>query len=234
MAADKNLYFIPILAKAFDAADVATALTAALREIVRLGKLPAYHDGFEQFEQFVASGISGVSRDTEDFAQLQAMVLQRLLTQLATDTFDGSDEVRESLIQKIRCNPELAQRYQALQAALKESEPPLAIELYQNERLQSVQPLAGAGQRLLFDNIVPGDYAIRLSNGRVLWQGRVAAEDVVWHVAFPGKAYPMAAATESGKGTQTKSVDILNGEMTLTFYAGFESGSIQVFFKRER
>jgi len=230
MEKDNNLYFIPILAKAFEIPDRAAAFKNALSEIIRLGKSAEYKKGFEQFEQFIASGIQSLSEDSDDYTRLRDMVLQSLLTMLATDTFDGPEEVRESLIKRIQSNPDLASRYQELLEELSPAnEPALEVELYKNDELLSTQPLPSAQQGVYFDQIEPGNYSIRLSNGRVLWEGNVEAKDVIWKLAYPEKAYPMAAKTERDETNKTKSIKLLDGEIALSFYAGLESGGLELF-----
>ncbi|MCH8021405.1 hypothetical protein IH785_16295, partial [candidate division KSB1 bacterium] len=136
MKADNNLYFIPILAKAFEGPDRTAAFKNALSEIVRLGESVEYKKGFEQFEQFIASGIQSLSEDSDDYTRLRDMALQSLLTMLATDTFDGPEEVRKSLMKRIQATPELANRYQELREELSPAnEPPLEVELYKNDQL---------------------------------------------------------------------------------------------------
>jgi len=230
MKEDNNLYFIPILAKAFEGPDRATAFKNALSEIIRLGESPEYKKGFEQFEQFVASGLQSLSEDSEDFARLRDFVFQRVITMLASDTFDGPEEVRNSLIKRIQANPDLARRYQELLEELSpDNEPPLEVELYKNNQLLSTQPLPSEQQSVYFDQIEPGNYSIRLSNGRVLWEGDIEAKDVIWELAYPEKEYPMAAATQKDEGNKTKSIKLLDGEMALNLYAGLESGGIELF-----
>ena len=234
MKEDNNLYFIPILAKAFEGPDRTAAFKNALSEIVRLGESAEYKKGFEQFEQFIASGQQSLSEDLDDNTRLRDMALQSLLTLLATDTFDGPEEVRESLIKRIQATPDLASRYQKLLEELSpENEPSLEVELYKNDQLLGAQPLPSEQQGVYFDQIEPGNYSLRLSNGRVLWEGNIEAKDVIWKSAYPEKEYPMAAATQKDESNQTKSIKLLKREMSLNFYAGMESGRIALFLTKD-
>ncbi|MCH7679637.1 hypothetical protein IID10_09785 [candidate division KSB1 bacterium] len=234
MKEDNNLYFISILAKAFEGPDRATAFKNALSEIIRLGESAEYKKGFEQFEQFIASGQQSLSEDSDDYTRLRDMALQSLLTMLASETFDGPEEVRKSLIKRIQATPDLASRYQELLEELSpENEPSLEVELYKNDQLLGAQPLPSEQQGVYFDQIEPGNYSIRLSNGRVLWEGNVEAKDVIWELAHPEKEYPMAAATQKDESNQTKSIKLLKREMRLNFYAGMESGRIALFLTKD-
>ena len=230
MKEENNLYFIPILAKAFEGPDREKAFKKALSEIIRLSKSAEYKKGFEQFEQFIASGIQSLSEDSDDYTRLRDMALQRLLTMLASDTFDGPEEVRKSLMKRIQADPELSRRYQELLEELSpDKEPALEVELCKNDQVLSAQPLPSEQEGVSFDQIDPGNYSIRLSNGRVLWEGNVEAKDVIWKFAHPEKEYPMAAATEKDESNPTKSIKLLDGEITLSFYAGLETGGIELF-----
>lgn len=51
---NKDLYFIPLLARAFDQADRVRALQKAFAEIERLGELEPYRFGLQQFHRFMA------------------------------------------------------------------------------------------------------------------------------------------------------------------------------------
>ena len=84
-----------------------------------------------------------------------------------------------------------------------------------------------------FEQNESGNYSIRLSNGRVLWEGNIEAKDVIWKSAYPEKEYPMAAATQKDESNQTKSIKLLNREMSLNFYAGMESGRIALFLTKD-
>ena len=225
---ENSLYFIPLLAKAYDNPDRAAAFKDALTEIIRLGKRPEYQEGFEQFEQFIETGLRQGKEDSQAFARLNDFVLQRLLHLIASDSFDGPDAVRQAVLKRVQSDPILQAHYQALKEEIAEGEPVLEVELYKNEVLVGSRPLPTEQESTSFDSVEPGNYSLKLSNGRVLWEGEVEAKDVVWKDAFPEKAYPMAAATQHEARNRTRSVELLKGEMVLAFYAGLESGNIQL------
>jgi hypothetical protein len=56
----KDLYFIPILARALEQDDVQAACKTAFRTIDALGQQPAYRQGYYQFRQFMDDVLIGV------------------------------------------------------------------------------------------------------------------------------------------------------------------------------
>lgn len=51
---NQDLYFIPILARAFAVPDRGQALASAFQEVERLGQLKQYQTGYRQFQRFMA------------------------------------------------------------------------------------------------------------------------------------------------------------------------------------
>ena len=49
-------------------------------------------------------------------------------------------------------------------------------------------------------NLVAGEYVLRFDTGRILWNGRLAEEDLIWKKAYPRRNLPVAA--DSGRPTQ--------------------------------
>ena len=76
--------------------------------------------------------------------------------------------------------------------------------------------------------ISPGRYTVRFSNGRVLWEGDILREDVIWAFAYPDKDLPMAAETEPSQREPTRTLSLLNGELIMQVFAGLESGEIRL------
>jgi len=79
----------------------------------------------------------------------------------------------------------------------------------------------------IIGNVLPGRYTVRFSNGRVLWEGELSKEDLLWAYAFPGKDLAMAAETEVSQGKPTRTISLLSGEIMLSVFAGLESGQIK-------
>lgn len=236
MDKENNLYFIPIIAKAFESSEPTAAFRDALEEIIRLGKSPEYKEGYKQFEHFLTAGLEGLSEDPEMFSKLQESILNNLFIALATDTFEGSNEIKNALLKRIQANPEISQKYEKILSEIStysEEKPLYKFELFKEGEFVEAKQLSEETNELYFRNIEPGLYSIKLSNGRVLWEGNVEAKDVIWEEAFPGRDYSMAADTEEAESKPTRTEEILNGEITLAFYAGLESGRIKLSLKEK-
>ena len=162
---DKDLYFVPILARALREPDRAEALRRAFAEIEELGREDAHRLGHEQFRQFMAEAA---------IPQLPDILLEK----------DG-------------------------------------------EVIGRIQPSAAA-REVLIPRVTPGEYALRLSNGRLLWTGTIDAAELLWARAFPGTPLPMAADSDAARCRCSREERLLGGEVVLRVYPGVERGSIGI------
>ena len=100
---DNNLYFIPLLVKAFKNNNPISALEESLAEIMCLGKLEEYKRGIAQFKEFLNVGIEKQSDDSEH-------MMNRVLLGIATRTIEFAEEEYSKLIRKIENNPKLNEK----------------------------------------------------------------------------------------------------------------------------
>jgi len=77
-------------------------------------------------------------------------------------------------------------------------------------------------------NALPGRYTIKLRTGRVLWEDEITKKDLLWHEAFPDRELKLAAATGEAKRVSTKKISVLDGEIIIRVFPGFEDGTIEV------
>lgn len=89
-----------------------------------------------------------------------------------------------------------------------------------------------ATEEVRIPGIEPGEYALRLSTGRLLWTGRIEANDVQWAAAYPTAALPLAAATDEGDAPWTRELRLLNNEIVMRVYPGIEKGTIGIRLER--
>ena len=166
---NRELYFIPLLARAFDVRDRPRALLQALSEIGRLGQLEEYRIGFRQFQRFM---------------------VEAYCPQVPTVRLEKGERV---LAEVIPCQ---------------------------------------ATQELRISDIRPGDYAIRLSTGRLLWSGNLQEGDLIWARAFPTAALPLAADTGDSRAVWTQEMKCLRNEIVMRVYPGIEHGMIGLWIDR--
>jgi len=77
-------------------------------------------------------------------------------------------------------------------------------------------------------DITPGQYRITLETGRVLWEGSLDQQDVLWLKAWPGESFKMAADSGEPSGQPVRVIDLLDGTLIVRVYAGLEAGFMQI------
>ncbi len=136
MTNNKDLYFIPIIARALNNVNTRDAMDDAFEEIRELGSQPEYLEGFRQFMEFTRAALkpSGVRAD-QGIQQIRD-VIYGLLYDLATDTFTGNEEQEETLISTFRSIPHWNAEYERIK---KEAE--AFPELEMDRSLQVLTPI---------------------------------------------------------------------------------------------
>ena len=76
--------------------------------------------------------------------------------------------------------------------------------------------------------IKPGSYQLKLDTGRIIWKGHLTEKDLLWTKAFPGQPLEVAADTGESGSRPTRTVDLAENGIVLRFYAGVESGSMEI------
>ena len=76
--------------------------------------------------------------------------------------------------------------------------------------------------------IKPGSYQLKLDSGRIIWKGHLTEKDLLWTKAFPGQHLEVAADTGESGSRPTRTVDLAKNGIVLRFYAGVESGSMEI------
>ena len=222
-----ELYFIPILIRAFESTDVRSSMETAFREIEELGTRPEYADGYRQFETFIKAGIHSTSSEIRDEA------LTSILFNLAADIFEGPDEVKSLLIEKINTNPYLKSRYEQIvkDISISEEKPPITFELERDDIIVKTIEFAEDEREHRISHIVPGLYRLYLANGRLLWEENITSHDILWEKAFPGKNFTMAADTGDVEQNASLREELLDGELRLTLLPGLGSGILVITVK---
>jgi len=227
MADNKRLYFIPIIARALDNESPKRAMVEAFDDITKLGNLSEYKEGFRQFLEFVKAVFKPTDKRAEKTIQMVKNAIHQLTYDLATDTFEGFEQHKEALLTALKSNPVWNAEYERIKEeaqAFRAPETPIEVEILIGEQLLGSYSMSH--DEISSSSIVPGWYVIRFSNGRVLWEGELTREDVIWTYAFPGKDMPMAAETDPHIQRPTKTVSLLNGEVIIHVFAGLETGRI--------
>jgi len=225
---DKNLYFIPIIAQALESDDPRRAMAEAFQKIRSIGEQPDYEEGFRQFKEFIKSALKVSAEDSEGEIPWLREAVYRLIHSLATDAFEGDEGQQDSFIRALINISEWNAEYERIKEEGEDfvaPEIPIELEVLKKERIMGSVPISSVPG--FISHISPGSYTIRFSNGRVLWEGEIRKEDLIWAFAYPEKDLPMAAETEAVRREPTRSISLLDGELMIRIFAGLEAGVLR-------
>lgn len=229
MSDSKRLFYIPIIAKALESDNPKMALRAAFDEIKNRGKLPEFKEGFVQFLGFIKFTTMTFTENFEGDVQPIIHGIYRLIYDLATGDFEGSDEQKEALISALRSHPKWLDEFERIQKMTQEIKIPdleIGVEVLKEDQVIGTFPISP--KLAVFSHISPGSYTIQLSNGRVVWKGELTREDLLWNYAYPGKELSLAAETVPAEQIPTKIELFLDGELEMSVFAGLESGEMRI------
>jgi hypothetical protein len=225
----KELYFIALISKALENEQPEKALKEVFKEIVELGQQPEYHNMYLQFIHFM-------SEIWEKQLQIELSddeineLIRDLSLQMAGGLLDENRKEADAIMKLLSSNVEWLNEYKKWKHDLAKSETlDSFIELIVEKGDKTIGSIALDYQAShgKLGNITPGFYQIKLSTGRVLWEGELKAKDLIWAVAFPDQDFSLAADTGDLDLSPTKTLRLLSGEIILKVYAGLESGTIK-------
>jgi hypothetical protein len=153
---------------------------------------------------------------------------------LATDTFQGDAEQRKRLNSALTSHPKWNMEYERVREEVEASlapEAPIEVEVWKEGRPLGSFPITASP--VVIREVTEGRYSVRLSTGRLLWEGELTREDVLWTRAFPGKELPMAAETEPVDRKPTRTIPLLDGELVMHVFPGLERAVIRMEMGRE-
>ena len=228
MVDTKKLYFIPIIAQALESGDPKKAMQEAFNKIQALGTQPEYKEGFRQFLELVKTAVKPSDEDSEEKIQQIKNATYSLIYDLATDTFEGDEAQKEALINALEGHPQWKAEYERIKNEAQDFlAPETEIEIEVLRENQIIGSFLISTDPSSLGSISPGRYTVRFSNGRVLWEGDVSREDVLWTFAYPEKDLPMAAETEPSQREPTRTISLLDGELLMHIFAGLETGELR-------
>jgi hypothetical protein len=218
-----------MIAEALNKKDAEESLRKTFEQIKLLGQKTQYKQGFRQFEQFMEAVSDRAKKEKN--VNWENHIVRELMIELATDTFMGSDTEKQQVQNIIQAQPQWQSEYDNLVAEIEQlHERPegIGISLFrENELLESFTFTKFPDSKTI-DNISPASYNMAFATGRIIWQGRLNEQDLIWTEAFPGQALRLSADTGEPEGKSTQEYRILGGEVILRVYAGLESGRIEI------
>jgi hypothetical protein len=235
MSDGNNLYFVRKLQAAFLERDRTRALKSAMEEIVALWNAPEYREGYRNFQNLMKALENEVVPDVALVDEVTAEILEARMLDIVTSSTEGSEDDKQGVMKLIQENPELRSTLQEMRnslAILFPGDPAVEIEVEKDGFSFGLYRMEAGIDRIVILGILAGEYAVKLSTGLLLWQGRLRAEDTLWHLAFPGQKLPAAAETQMLRHEPSLSSDLLDGEVRLEVFPSLESGTIVLTFKR--
>ena len=224
-----EMYFIKWITEAFKQLDREAALQTALEKITSLGSQPEYAEGYEQFQVFMGLVTNHIKKNGHK--SLSENVIRALMIELATDTFEGDDLQKNNILEIIQSNPDWQNEYQTLSKQIQKLQEPfdsLEISVLRDDQPVGAVSLTQKKNNLAVSQLAPGFYKLMLSTGRLLWEGALGDEDLLWARAHAGQPFKMAADSGEGKTKPAKTLSLLEGELRLNIFAGVETGSLEI------
>ena len=233
MSDSKRLFFIPIIAKALKNGDPERAMKDAFDQIKDLGGQPEYREGFDQFLKFIDFTMLSSQESFKGDVTFFIDAIYRLICDLASGEFEGSEELKEELISAINNHPTWKAEFERIGNMIQDFMVPdheFGVEVLKDDKIIGALPVSQMSAT--FSHITPGTYTIRLSTGRIVWEEKLSREDLIWTYAYPEKDLAVAAETEPIDQTPTRIEAILDGELEINVFAGLESGEIRIRVKK--
>jgi hypothetical protein len=237
MSESKRLYFIPIIDDALGSDSPELALRAAFKKIHDLGMTKEYKEGFVQFRLFMGKIVETYVKNSPDREQLIREDINSLISDLVTDSFEGSEDEKKALIESFARNDRWQTEYERMKSELAdfmEPPPPMRIEILKDGK--PIASFAVTEVPIKLMNIDPGQYTIRLSTGRVLWEDQLQKKHLIWLDAYGDEDLPMAAKTEDDGDAARPTVSdaLMGGELTMKVIPSLKSGEIRFDHGKQR
>ncbi len=229
MSDSKRLYFIPIIDDALGSDNPEVAPMGAFKKIRDRGMAKEYKEGFAQFLLFMGKIVESYVENSPDREQLIREDIHSLISDLVTDSFEGSEEEKKALIESFARNDKWQIEYARIKSEVAdfiEPHPPMGVEVLKDG--EPIASFAVTEMPIKLMNIDPGQYTIRLSTGRVLWEDQLLKKHLIWLDAYGDEDLRMAAKTEKDAAARTTVSDpLMGGELTMAVIPGLKSGEIR-------
>lgn len=223
-----DLYFIPMIAQALLQKDVENSLRQTFEKIKILGREPRYEKGLKQFELFMEAVNSHIEKDTSNITH---DIIHELIIEVATDSFKGSDSERQKILSIIDSKLQWQNEYNKIVneiEQLQQRSEGIGISLFFRDKLLESLIFDKCPDSKIIDKIIPGSYSIVFATGRIIWQGQLTAEELIWSKAFPGQSLKLSADTGELAEEPTKRIRLFDGEIFIRVFAGLENGKIEI------
>ena len=209
-----ELYFISLISEAIQKPQSLIALRKAFERIIEMGEKPAYERGYKQFLRFMKTGLDIHRKMTsyivgmwEHYADQQSGFFQ------AAFNIQQTERAEKIFLETLRRPSEKFE---------------LELIVTINGEMTASLPMKPFAISHSIINAMPGFYTFQLSTGRFLWMGKLTKRDLFWAYAFPNSDIKLAADTEDSRVEPTKEFGLLDGEIVIHVFPGFDGGCIEI------
>jgi len=210
-----DLYFIPLLIKALESADIVEGLRRAIRAIIVLGQDERFRNGYGQFMVFMDAILAAQGHDVDQ----------------TETTITGGVDGMAALFGELAALPELDEIWDSIQKDLRlipDADICVTFLLRRNDESPKWLQLSKEEPKGFFRGVLPGAYELSLSSGRVAWEAKLTKQDIFLAYAFAEEPLQLAADTEIVREKPTRRAVLLNGEVVISVFAGPESGRMEI------
>ena len=235
MSDSKSLYFITLIDEALGGDSPELALARAFKKINQLGRTKEYKMGFLQFRAFMKTIVESHIGDSAERKQTVRDAIYQLLYDLVTNSYNGSDKEKSAMIESFIKDENWRSEYERIKSELAdfmEPNPPMGIEVMKDDKM--IATFAVTEVPINLTNIDPGQYTVMLSNGMILWKGKLLKKHLIWLEAYGDKDLPMAAKTEKDTPQTTLSEPLMGGDMIMDVIPDLQSGEIRFSYGKQR
>lgn len=235
MSDSKSLYFIPLIDEALGSDSPKLALAHAFKKINELGRTKEYENGFLQFRAFMKTIVESHIGDSAERKQTIRDAIYQLLYDLVTNSYDGSDKEKNAMIESFIKDKNWRSEYERIKSELAdfmEPNPPMGIEVTKDGKM--IASFAVTEVPINMTKVDPGQYIVMLSNGMILWEGKLLKKHLVWLEAYGDKDLPMAAKTEKDTPQTTLSEPLMGGDLIMDVIPDLQSGEIRFSYGKQR
>ena len=227
----KNLYFLKLIQSAYESNNKQSSFEKVFDEIKSKITDPEYEIAYINFQHFIQTVESKLMNKNDLKESIKYSYFYDLMIDILSDNFIGTEKEKQEILDFCYKDPEFKKIHSDISNF--KTVGLLSIEVLKNDKLLGSQQCSINSKPLIVFNVTPGEYTIQLSNGRLLWNKKLVAKDIMWKQAFPDKEFLAAAMTEPTKSLISITELLLNGEVSLDIFPGIESGIIKLTLKKK-
>lgn len=224
-----DMFFMPLIAEALRKSDPKKDLKQAFEEIERLGRNPEYQRGFKQFQVFMAEVYRYMNDPLVTDIELNTL-FEELKFQILSGVLEDPQE-EQACLDLIKSYPGLEKRFEKQCKEMEKSgrrDRPVRLLIDKNGKSFETININQLSPTQSLKNIAPGRYGFKLETGRLIGEEELSRNELLWEYAYPSQDLRLAADTEETLPIPTRTINFLNGEISINVFPGIDSGRLEI------